>query len=234
AAASAGLDLGVQYWTQRGFAVLDVDHRGSTGWGRAYRERLYGQWGVVEVGDCVAAADHAVTRGLADPARLAIRGGSAGGFTALACLCFHDRFAAGCSRYGIGDLEALAADTHKFESRYTERLVAPWPEGRDVYRARSPLRHVERIDRPVLFFQGLDDRVVPPSQTEAMVAALARRGVPHAYRAFAGEGHGFRRSETLVACLEGELHFYGRIFGFDAGPAPDGFVLRGGGAAEGL
>jgi dipeptidyl aminopeptidase/acylaminoacyl peptidase len=175
----------------------------------------------------VAAASWAVAHGAADPERLAIRGGSAGGFTALAALCFHDRFAAGCSRYGIGDLAALAADTHKFESRYTDRLVAPWPEGREVYRARSPLYHVDGLDRPVLFFQGLDDRVVPPRQTEAMVAALARRGVPHAYVAFAGEGHGFRRAETLVACLEGELHFYGRVFGFDAGPAPAGFVLRG-------
>jgi len=226
AAASAGLDLGIQYWTQRGFAVLDVDHRGSTGWGRAYRERLYGGWGEIDVEDCVAAAGHVVARGLADPTRLAIRGGSAGGFTALAALCFHDRFTAGCSRYGIGDLEALAADTHKFESRYTERLVAPWPEGRDVYHARSPLRHAERLERPVCFFQGLEDRVVPLSQTEAMVAALARRGIPHAYVAFAGEGHGFRRADTLVTCLEGELHFYGRIFGFDAGPAPRGFTLH--------
>ncbi|MBW2445336.1 MAG: S9 family peptidase [Deltaproteobacteria bacterium] len=226
AAASPGLDLGVQFWTQRGFAVLDVDHRGSTGYGRAFRERLYGLWGVVDVEDCVAGADYAVGAGLADPRRLAIRGGSAGGFTTLAALCFHDRFAAGCSRYGIGDLAALAADTHKFESRYTDRLVAPWPEGRDVYRERSPLHHVEGFDRPVLFFQGLDDRVVPPNQTETLVAALARRGVPHAYVAFAGEGHGFRRAETLIECLDAELHFYGRVFGFDGGPVPAGFELQ--------
>jgi dipeptidyl aminopeptidase/acylaminoacyl peptidase len=226
AAASSGLDLGVQYWTTRGFAVVDVDHRGSTGWGRAFRERLYGEWGVVDVEDCVAAARHLVARGLVDPARLAIRGGSAGGFTTLAALCFHDVFAAGCSRYGIGDLAALARDTHKFESRYTDRLIAPWPEGREVYRARSPLHHADRLNAPVLFLQGLEDRVVPPSQAETMVAALARRHVPHAYVAFAGEGHGFRRAETLVACLDGERWFYGRIFGFDGGAAPPGFELR--------
>jgi hypothetical protein len=229
-AASAGLDLGVQFWTRRGFAVVDVDHRGSTGWGRAYRERLYGQWGVIDVEDCVAAARHLVERGLVDPARLAIRGGSAGGFTTLAALCCHDVFAAGCSRYGIGDLAALARDTHKFESRYTDRLVAPWPEGREVYRARSPLHHADRLNAPVLFLQGLEDRVVPPSQAETLVAALARRGVPHAYVAFPGEGHGFRRAETLVACLDGERWFYGAIFGFDGGPAPPGFALHGGGA----
>ena len=227
AAASAGLDLEIQYWTTRGFAVVDVDHRGSTGYGRAYRERLYGQWGVVDVADCVAAATHLVEARRVDPGRLAIRGGSAGGFTTLAALCFHDRFAAGCSRYGIADLTTLAADTHKFEARYIERLIAPWPEGCEVYRARSPLHHADRLDRPVLFFQGLEDRVVPPEQTEAMVAALAERGVPHAYRAFPGEGHGFRRAETLVACLECELYFHGRIFGFGDGTPPEGFSLHG-------
>lgn len=226
AAASPGLDLGVQYWTQRGFGVVDVNHRGSTGFGRAFRERLYGGWGVVEVEDCVAVARWLVAQGRVDGERLAIRGGSAGGFTALAALTFHDVFAVGCSRYGVGDLAALVADTHKFESHYTQRLVAPWPEGEPVYRARSPLHHVERLDRPVIFFQGSDDRIVPPSQTERIVAALAARGVPHAYVSFEGEGHGFRRAENLTTSLEGEHWFYGRILGFDAGSAPPGVALR--------
>jgi dipeptidyl aminopeptidase/acylaminoacyl peptidase len=227
AAASPALDLGVQYWTQRGFGVLDVNHRGSTGFGRAFRERLYGEWGVVDVGDCIAAARALVARGEADGERLAIRGGSAGGFTVLSALTFHDAFAVGCSRYGIADLAALVADTHKFESRYTQRLVAPWPEGQAVYRARSPIHHVERLTRPVIFFQGLDDRVVPPSQTERLVAALARRGTTHAYVTFAGEAHGFRRAENLVTSLEGEHWFYGRVLGFEVGAPPPGVELRG-------
>ncbi len=225
-AASAGLDLGIQYWTQRGFAVVDVNHRGSTGFGRAYRNRLRGEWGVVDVEDCLAAARALAGRGGADPARLVIRGGSAGGFTVLSALAFHEGFAAGCSRYGVADLAALAADTHKFESRYLDRLVAPWPEGRDVYRRRSPLFHLEGLSAPVIFFQGTEDRVVPPSQTERMVEALAERGTPHAYVSFEGEGHGFRRAETVVTCLEAEHWFYGEVLGFDAGPAPEGVRLR--------
>ncbi|NNL67532.1 MAG: S9 family peptidase [Myxococcales bacterium] len=229
AAASPGLDLGVQYWTQRGFGVVDVNHRGSTGFGRAFRARLDGGWGVVDVEDCVAVARWLVAQGRVDGARLAIRGGSAGGFTALSALTFHDVFAVGCSRYGIGDLAALVADTHKFESHYTQRLVAPWPEGEAVYRARSPLHHVDRLDRPVIFFQGTEDRIVPPSQTERIVAALRERGVPHAYVCFEGEGHGFRRAQNLITSLEGERWFYGRILGFEVGPPPSGVTLRGAG-----
>jgi len=227
AAETAGFDPAIQYWTQRGFAVVDVNHRGSTGFGRAFRERLRGMWGIVDVEDCVAAARALVDAGRADPARLAIRGGSAGGFTALSALTFHDCFGAGCSRYGIGDLAALARDTHKFESHYTDWLVAPWPAGEAVYRERSPLHHVERLSCPVIFFQGLDDRVVPPEQTETLVAALAARRIPHAYVAFPAEGHGFRRAENLVTTLEGELYFYGRIFGFDPGVAPPGVEVVG-------
>lgn len=230
AAASSGLDPGVQYWTQRGFGVVDVNHRGSTGFGRSFRQRLYGGWGLVEVADCIAAARALAERGEVDGERLAIRGGSAGGFSALSALAFHDVFATGCSRYGVADLEALLADTHKFESRYLQRLVAPWPEGREIYRARSPLHHVEGIRVPVLFFQGLDDRVVPPSQTEALVEALAARGTPHAYVAFPGEGHGFRRAENLATSLEAEHWFYGRIFGFETGAPPPGVALRAGNA----
>jgi dipeptidyl aminopeptidase/acylaminoacyl peptidase len=209
------LRLGVQYWTTRGFAVIDVNYGGSTGYGRSYRERLAGRWGLVDVEDCVRAARFAVEAGTADPERLLISGGSAGGFTTLCALTFRDAFAAGASHYGIGDLEALARDTHKFESRYLDRLVGPWPERRDLYRARSPLHHADRLSCPVIFFQGLEDRVVPPGQAEAMVAALAARGIPHAYVPFPGERHGFRRAESIRTALEGELFFYGRVLGFE-------------------
>ena len=187
--------------------MIDVDYAGSTGYGRAYRNLLRGQWGVRDVADCAAAARFAAGEGAADPARLLARGGSAGGYTTLCLLTFRDEFAAGASHYGIGDLAALARDTHKFESRYLDRLVGPWPERADLYRERSPLHHAERLARPVIFFQGLEDRVVPPEQTEAMVAALAKRGVPHAYVTFEGEGHGFRRAENLAATLEAERWF---------------------------
>ena len=209
------LNPSIQFWTSRGFAVLDVDYRGSTGYGRAYRERLYGEWGVVDVEDCVAGALHLAETGRADPARLAIRGGSAGGYTTLAALAFHDAFRAGASYYGICDLEALAADTHKFEARYLDRLIGRWPADRDVYRARSPLHHASRLGCPVIFFQGLDDRVVPPNQAELMASALERQGLPVACLMFEGEGHGFRKAETMRRCLEAELCFYGRVFGFE-------------------
>jgi dipeptidyl aminopeptidase/acylaminoacyl peptidase len=226
-AASPALKLGLQYWTSRGFAVLDVDYAGSTGYGRAYRALLDGQWGVRDVADCAAAARFAVAEGAADPARLVATGGSAGGYTTLCLLTFRSEFAAGASHYGIGDLEALARDTHKFESRYLERLVGPWPESAELYRARSPARHPERLVRPVIFFQGLDDRVVPPSQTAQMAAALAARGVPHAVVEFPGEGHGFRRAHSLETALAGEHWFYGRVLGYDAGPAPAGVEIAG-------
>ena len=213
------LSPSIQFWTSRGFAVLDVDYRGSTGYGRAYRERLYGEWGVVDVEDCVAGALHLAETGRADPARLAIRGGSAGGYTTLAALTFHDAFRAGASYYGICDLEVLAADTHKFEARYLDRLIGEWPADRDVYRARSPLHHASRLGCPIIFFQGLDDRVVPPNQAELMADALDRQGLPVACLMFEGEGHGFRKAETMRRCLEAELAFYGRVFGFEPADA---------------
>ncbi len=219
------LNLSVQYWTSRGFAVVDVNYGGSTGYGRAYRERLRGQWGVVDVDDCVNAALHLARQGRVDRDRLAISGGSAGGYTTLCALTFHDVFRAGASHYGIGDLEALARDTHKFESRYTDGLVGPYPERADLYRARSPIHFTERLSCPVAFFQGLEDRVVPPNQAEAMVAALARRGIPHAYVTFEGEQHGFRRAENIRTALEGELYFYGRIFGFETDVKPAGVEI---------
>jgi dipeptidyl aminopeptidase/acylaminoacyl peptidase len=224
-AASPALRLGLQYWTSRGFTVIDVDYAGSTGYGRAYRELLRGQWGVRDLADCAAAARFAVAEGVADPARLLASGGSAGGYTTLCLLTFRGELAAGASYYGIGDLEALARDTHKFESRYLDGLVGPWPERADLYRARSPLHHAERLARPVIFFQGTEDRVVPPQQSEAMAAALARRGVLHGYLTFEGEGHGFRRADSLVAALEAERWFYARVLGLEPGPPPPGLRL---------
>ena len=215
AMASNTLKLSTQYWTSRGFAVLDVNYGGSTGFGRAYRQLLTGQWGVVDVEDCIAGARHLVDQGLADGARLAIRGGSAGGYTTLAALAFHDVFKAGASYYGVGDLRALDADTHKFESHYTTDLLAPMPERERLYRERSPIHAADRISCPVIFFQGLDDKVVPPAQSEQMVGALRAQGIPVAYLPFAGEGHGFRRRETLQRALEAELSFYGQVFGFE-------------------
>ena len=222
AAASTALDLRIQYWVSRGIAVVDVDYGGSTGYGRAYRERLRGEWGVVDVEDCVAAAEALAEEGRVDAHRLAISGGSAGGYTTLCALTFHDTFRAGASHYGIGDLEALARDTHKFEARYTDGLVGPYPEAREIYRARSPIHFPERLNCPIAFFQGLEDAIVPPNQAQAMVDALALRGIPHAYVAFEGEQHGFRKAANIRAALEGELYFYAQIFGFesDADPGP--------------
>ncbi len=214
AAASSSLSLKLQYWTSRGFAVLDVNYGGSTGYGRAYRERLNGQWGVVDVDDCVHGARYLVECGLVDGERLAIRGGSAGGYTTLCALTFHELFKAGASYYGIGDLEALAQDTHKFESRYLDRLVGPYPERKDIYEERSPLHFTEQLSCPVIFFQGLEDQVVPPRQAEQMVAALESKGVPVAYLPFEGEQHGFRRAENIKRALDAELYFYSRVFDF--------------------
>lgn len=214
ASASTSLSLGIQAFTSRGFAVVDVDYGGSTGYGRAFRDRLLDSWGIVDLEDCTNVAVWLADQGLADRARLAIRGGSAGGFTTLAALCFRDVFGAGASYFGVGDLEALARDTHKFESRYLDRLVAPYPAGVDVYRARSPIHFVDRIRRPVLVLQGADDRVVPQAQADALVAALAGHGVPYAYVLFAGEGHGFRKAENQRRSREAELSFYAQVFGF--------------------
>jgi dipeptidyl aminopeptidase/acylaminoacyl peptidase len=222
-AARAMLKLAVQYWTSRGFAVVDVNYRGSTGYGRAYRDLLRDQWGVADVEDCAAVARHLVERGEVDPDRLCIRGGSAGGFTTLAALTFQDVFSAGASHYGIADLGALARDTHKFESRYLDGLVGPWPEARDVYEARSPIFHVDAIDRPLVVFQGLEDEVVPPNQAEMIVDAVRSKGVPVAYVPFEGEQHGFRQAANIRAALDGELSFYAQVLGFEL-PAAEGIA----------
>lgn len=213
-AASSTLSLDVQYWTSRGFALVDVDYGGSTGYGRAYRERLYGQWGVVDVDDCCHAARHLVERGLVDGDRLIIHGGSAGGYTTLCALAFRDVFKAGASYFGISDLEVFRRDTHKFESRYDQHLVGPYPERRDLYRERSPIHFVDRISCPLILFQGMEDRVVPPNQAEMMFEAVRRKGLPVAYLAYDGEQHGFRRAENIARTLEAELYFYSRVFGF--------------------
>jgi dipeptidyl aminopeptidase/acylaminoacyl peptidase len=227
AAASPVLTLGVQYWTSRGFAVADVDYRGSTGYGRAYRDALQGRWGVADLDDVVAcvrwlSSDAAPEHLRVDPVRAVIRGGSAGGYTTLAALTFRPGvFAAGASHYGVADLAALARDTHSFESRYLDGLIAPWPAGEAVYTERSPIHHVDALDTPLAVFQGAEDRVVPPEQAEMMVAALRDKGVPHAYLLFPGEQHGFRRSENIRASLDGELSFYAQVLGFDL-PADEG------------
>jgi dipeptidyl aminopeptidase/acylaminoacyl peptidase len=205
----------VQFWTSRGFTVADVDYRGSTGYGRDYRNRLRGQWGVCDVEDCAGVARWLAAEGRVDPERCVIRGGSAGGFTTLAALAFTDVFAAGASLYGVADLAALAQDTHKFESRYLDRMVGPWPEAEALYRARSPLHHLEGFDRPLILFQGLEDVIVPPAQSEMIFEAVRAKGLPVAYLAFEGEQHGFRQAETIQAVAAAELSFYGLVLGFE-------------------
>ena len=214
-AASTALSLVIQYWTSRGLAVLDVNYGGSTGYGRAYRRRLEGQWGVVDVDDCVNGARYLVERGEVDGNRLAIRGGSAGGYTTLSALTFRDIFQAGASYYGISDLEALTKHTHKFESRYLDRLVGPYPERRDLYHERSPIHFTHRLSCPMILFQGLEDKVVPPEQAEKMFEAVLAKGLPAAYLPFEGEQHGFRRAENIKRALDAELYFYSRVFGFE-------------------
>jgi dipeptidyl aminopeptidase/acylaminoacyl peptidase len=204
------LDLRTQFWTSRGFAVVDVNYGGSTGYGRAYRELLRGQWGVVDLEDCTEAALHLARTGAADESRLAIRGGSAGGYTTLCALCFTDAFHAGASYYGVADIEALFGDTHKFESQYEYALVPP-----EKARERSPIHYVDRISAPVILFQGLDDPVVPPAQSERIAAALAERGIQHELHEYEGESHGFRKAETIIHSLQAELAFYGRVLGFE-------------------
>ena len=214
AAASPVLNLRVQYWTSHGFCVADVDYRGSSGYGRRYREALRGRWGVVDLDDVVACARYLAGAGRVDPARMAIRGGSAGGYTTLAALTLRPGvFTAGASHYGVADLAALAAETHKFEARYLDGLVAPWPEGADVYAERSPISHVDALNTPLAVFQGAEDEIVPPAQAEVIVAALREKGVPHVYRLFPGEQHGFRRAENIRAALDGELAFYADVWG---------------------
>ena len=215
AATEPTFHLEIQFWTSRGFAVVDVNYRGSSGYGRAYRERLNGRWGVVDVADVIHAARFLGAAGRADPDRLIIRGGSAGGYTTLAALTFHPGvFQAGASYYGVSDLEALELDTHKFESRYSHSLIGPYPEARAVYRARSPIHAIDRLACPLILFQGLEDKVVPPNQSEMMADAVRAKGLPVAYLAFEGEQHGFRKADTIIRSLEAELYFYGRVFGF--------------------
>jgi dipeptidyl aminopeptidase/acylaminoacyl peptidase len=214
-ATNTTLSLTVQFWTTRGFAVVDVNYGGSTGYGREYRQRLYGQWGVVDVDDCINAANYVAKAGLVDADRLAIRGGSAGGYTTLCALTFRDTFKTGASYYGVSDLEVLDKETHKFESRYNVKLIGPYPERRALYWDRSPIHFTDRISRPMIIFQGLEDKIVTPSQAELMVQALRAKGLPYAYLAFEGEQHGFRRKENIRRALEAELYFYSKIFGFE-------------------
>ena len=213
---SCSFEPKIQFWTSRGFAVLDVNYRGSTGFGSRYRRLLDGKWGIADVEDCVAGAKMLVAKGLVDGDRMAITGSSAGGFTTLCALTFSEAFMAGASHYGIGDLEQLARDTHKFESRYLDRLVGSWPEYQELYRERSPLQHTDRLSCPVIFFQGTEDKVVPPNQSEAMVEALRAKNIPVAYVLFEGEGHGFRQAENMRQALEDELSFYAQVFSFKA------------------
>ena len=218
--------LGIQYWTSRGIAVLDVNYGGSTGYGRAYRERLKGTWGVVDVDDCANGARFLAERGEVDGNRLMITGGSAGGYTTLCALTFRDDFKAGASHYGVSDAEALARDTHKFESRYLDGLFGPYPERRDIYYERSPVNFAERLSCPTIFFQGLEDKVVPPNQAEMMVEALRKKGVPVAYVAFEGEQHGFRQAKNIQRALDGELYFYSRVFGFELAEPVEPVVIE--------
>ena len=221
-----GLKMVIQFFTSRGFAVIDVNYGGSTGYGREYRQRLLGQWGITDVNDCCKAAEYAVEKGWVDAERLAIRGGSAGGFTTLAALAFTDVFKAGASHYGVSDLEALARDTHKFESRYLDTLLGPYPEARDIYQQRSPINSVSGLSCPVIFFQGLEDKIVLPNQAEMMVAALKEKGIPVAYIAYEGEQHGFRQAQNIKRTLQAELHFYSQIFGFDCPDDVEPVVLE--------
>jgi dipeptidyl aminopeptidase/acylaminoacyl peptidase len=207
----AQLSLDIQFWTSRGFGVVDVNYGGSSGYGRRYRARLNGRWGIVDTQDCISAARYLADQGEVDGQRLIIRGGSAGGYTTLCALVFHDVFAAGASYFGVADCETLATDSHKFESRYLDGLIGPYPEAKDLYYERSPIHFADRLSCPIILFQGLEDRVVPPSQAERMVEALRAKDLPFAYLAFAGEQHGFRKAETIQRTLEAELYFYSRV-----------------------
>ncbi len=215
AATSSSMSLKIQYWTSRGFAVLDVNYGGSTGYGREYRRRLQDSWGIVDVDDCANGAKYLAEKGLVDAEKMAIAGGSAGGYTTLCALTFRDVFKAGASYYGVSDLEALATDTHKFEARYLDGLIGPYPERKDLYVARSPIHSAERLSCPVIFFQGLEDKVVPPNQAQMMVEILKAKGLPVAYVAYEGEQHGFRRAENIKRTLDGEFYFYSRVFKFE-------------------
>lgn len=211
-ATETSLNTKIQFWTSRGFAVLDVNYRGSTGYGRKYRDRLKNNWGVTDVIDVCSGANYLIEQGTVDKNKIAIRGSSAGGYTVLAALTFSNTFTAGASLYGIGDLEALAKDTHKFEARYLDSLVGDYPAEQEIYRARSPIHHIEQLKCPVIFLQGLKDKVVPPNQAEAMVAALTAKGIKNAYVTFEHEGHGFRQADSIKTAIEAELKFYQEVF----------------------
>ncbi|MFK7993344.1 MAG: alpha/beta hydrolase family protein [Granulosicoccus sp.] len=213
-AARSQLSLAQRFWTSRGFAVVDVNYRGSSGYGRSYRKKLDGQWGIADVQDCVAVAQFLAKRGDVDSKRLIIRGGSAGGFTVLSALALHDTFTAGASLYGVADLEALANDTHKFESRYLDSLIGRWPQDAAIYAERSPINHLSGFNAPMIVLQGAEDAIVPPNQSRMIVDALDKRGLPVAYLEFEGEQHGFRKSETIIKATLSELAFYGKVFGF--------------------
>ncbi len=223
---STVLNLGIQYWTSRGFAVVDVNYGGSTGYGRSYRKRLNGQWGIVDVEDCINAAKYLVEQGKADQNRLAIRGGSAGGYTTLAALTFHDTFNAGASHFGVSDLEALAQESHKFESRYLGNLVGTYPEDKALYMKRSPIHFTEQINCPLILFQGLEDKVVPPNQAERMFDAVKFKEIPVAYLPFEGEQHGFRRAENIKRTFDAELYFYSKVFKFDLADRIEPIVIE--------
>jgi dienelactone hydrolase len=225
AAASASFNLGIQYWTSRGVAILDVNYGGSTGYGREYRERLKGQWGIVDVDDCINGAKYLAEQGKVDPERLTISGGSAGGYTTLCALVFRDTFKAGASYYGVSDLEALIRDTHKFEARYLDGLIGPYPEQKDLYVERSPIHFIDRLACPVVFFQGDEDKIVPPNQAEMMVNELQSKNLPVAYVLFEGEQHGFRKAENIKRALDGELYFYSKVFGFELADKVEGIAI---------
>ncbi len=225
-AASSVLSLGLQFWTSRGFAVVDVNYGGSTGYGREYRKRLNGSWGVVDVDDCVNAVKYLIKEGKVDKDKVAITGGSAGGYTVLCALTFKDVFSAGASHYGIGDLEALVRDTHKFEARYGDNLVGPYPEKKSLYMERSPINYIDQLKCPVIFFQGLEDKVVPPNQAEAMVEALTAKNIPVAYIAYEGEQHGFRQAGNIIRTLEAELYFDRKIFAIDSDEKLEAVAIR--------
>ncbi|MBP38617.1 MAG: prolyl oligopeptidase family serine peptidase [Dehalococcoidia bacterium] len=221
-ATSSSLSLSVQFWTSRGFAVVDVNYRGSTGHGKAFRDALKGNWGVYDTDDCIAAADYLVSQGLADTDRLAIKGGSAGGYTTINALTFEDRFAVGATYYGIADLSVFIGDTHKYESRYLDSLIGPYPEAKQLYYDRSAINFTDQLSCPMIILQGLEDKIVPPSQAEIMASELRDKGIPFSLMMFEGEQHGFRQSKNIKASLEGELYFYGRVMGFvPAGDLPD-------------
>ena len=225
-ASSAALDLAKQFWTTRGFAVIDVNYRGSSGYGREYRNALRGKWGIYDVDDCAAAAKHAENLGKVDGKRLIIRGGSAGGYTTLCALAFLDIFSAGASYYGVANVEDLAKETHKFESRYLDSLIAPYPEEAEEYRKRSPLHFADRITCPVILFQGEEDKIVPKEQADAIAERLEKAGRPHAYILFSQEQHGFRKAENIIRSLESELFFYGKVFRFEPSGNPSSVEIR--------